>query len=266
MKSKIERLEQILKRLIESSSAVSRRNEREQLFQKLIAALMDKITSDTVAFDELPTAFSIHLNPKVYAEWQMDKELIDGLVLTLQEAAVEAELVFNGKPSIFLESYPELPESDLQVYSILQERQGTKTAILSPAGSDENNKTTARVKLAFLILGTGKHFSLNQTVINIGRRDTNELVIDDLHISREHAQIRSIQENFVIFDLNSKGGTFVNGRKIVQHVLKPGDVISLAGHPLIYVEENDDQANQTEGDVFLTTRMEPASEESEEKE
>jgi pSer/pThr/pTyr-binding forkhead associated (FHA) protein len=41
----------------------------------------------------------------------------------------------------------------------------------------------------------------------------------------------------MIFDLNSTGGTFVNGKRVTQSMLYPGDVISLAGVPLIYGQE-----------------------------
>ncbi len=266
MKSKIDQLEQILQRLIESSTAISRKSEREKLFQSFVSAIMEQITADANQFSELPTTFSIQLHPITFVEWQSDKELIEVLILALQEAAVEAGLFFSVKPSIFLEADPDLDENELRVFSIQLEKQGTKTAILSPTVADAQPKTPVVEKRPFLILENGMHFPLTQSVINIGRRESNELVIEDLHISRDHAQIRCIQRNFVIFDLNSKGGTFVNGRKIVQYVLKPGDVISLSGHPIIYVEENDDKTAQHENDIVYTTRMETPSEESENKE
>jgi pSer/pThr/pTyr-binding forkhead associated (FHA) protein len=74
-------------------------------------------------------------------------------------------------------------------------------------------------------------------VINIGRRLDNHVVIDDPRISRNHAQIREIKGRFVIFDLNSTGGTYVNGDRINQSVLYPGDVISLAGVTLIFGQD-----------------------------
>jgi pSer/pThr/pTyr-binding forkhead associated (FHA) protein len=59
----------------------------------------------------------------------------------------------------------------------------------------------------------------------------------DPRVSRAHAQIRAIRGQYVLFDLNSTGGTMVNGRRVHQCALKPGDVISLSGVPLIYGEE-----------------------------
>jgi len=70
-------------------------------------------------------------------------------------------------------------------------------------------------------------------------------VLSDPRVSRKHAQLRSSKGSYVIFDLNSTGGTYVNGKRITQQVLKPGDVISLAGVPIIYGEEIADEMGDT---------------------
>lgn len=91
---------------------------------------------------------------------------------------------------------------------------------------------------AFLIVEGVKVFPLNLPVVNIGRRLDNQLIIDDPRVSRNHAQLRAIKGRFVVFDLNSTGGTFVNGQRANQSVLYPGDVISLAGVALIFGQDN----------------------------
>jgi pSer/pThr/pTyr-binding forkhead associated (FHA) protein len=74
-------------------------------------------------------------------------------------------------------------------------------------------------------------------IINIGRRPENHLMIDDPRVSRFHAQIRASKGSFILFDLNSTGGTSVNSQPVTQRMLSPGDVISLAGVPLIYSQD-----------------------------
>jgi pSer/pThr/pTyr-binding forkhead associated (FHA) protein len=91
---------------------------------------------------------------------------------------------------------------------------------------------------AFLIVEGVKVHPLREAVVNIGRRLENHIVIDDPRISRNHAQLRAIKGRFVLFDLNSTGGTFVNGQRTTQTVLYPGDVISLAGVALIFGQDN----------------------------
>ncbi|MFN2151648.1 MAG: FHA domain-containing protein [Anaerolineales bacterium] len=88
--------------------------------------------------------------------------------------------------------------------------------------------------IAFLIVDGNRVISLEKGVINIGRKSDNHVVIKDQHVSRYHAQIRRIQEHYVLMDLDSTVGTSVNGKEIKQVYLKPGDVISIAGVPLIF--------------------------------
>lgn len=90
---------------------------------------------------------------------------------------------------------------------------------------------------AFLIVNGGGHFALQDPVVNIGRRLDNQLILDNPHVSRTHAQIRVRQGRYVIFDLGSTSGTKVNGHRISQHVLRAGDVISIAAIRLVYGED-----------------------------
>ena len=89
----------------------------------------------------------------------------------------------------------------------------------------------------FLILGGTRVVPLDKLVITIGRQHDNSVVIDDPRVSRHHAQLRAINGRYVIFDLNSTGGTFLNGHRTNQSVLYPGDIISLAGVNLHYVRD-----------------------------
>ena len=89
----------------------------------------------------------------------------------------------------------------------------------------------------YLILESSKTYPLSNPVTNIGRREGNDLVVSDPRVSRDHAQIRIIHGECVLFDLNSTGGTFVNGHRINTHSLRPGDVIAIAGVSLIFGQD-----------------------------
>jgi pSer/pThr/pTyr-binding forkhead associated (FHA) protein len=90
---------------------------------------------------------------------------------------------------------------------------------------------------AFLIIEGTKAVPLNQTVITVGRHHDNMVVIDDPRVSRHHMELRAIQGRFVLFDLGSSGGTYVNGQRTSQAVVYPGDVISLAGVTVHFVKD-----------------------------
>lgn len=237
MKSKLDQLERYLRNMIESSTNVLWHDQPVDLVQELIEAMEKQAAADPEGVFQMPGALVIHLHPQNYALWLDNEDWIVQISTALQEAAVELDLPITGRPLVSLEADAEIPENQVQVHIVHQQESRTKTAILSSSNPPGSGQSTQNDHKAFLILENGDHFPLNQSVINIGRRQGNELMLDDLHISREHAQIRYAREHHVLFDLNSKGGTFVNGRKISQHILQPGDVISLSGHPVIYVQE-----------------------------
>ena len=75
--------------------------------------------------------------------------------------------------------------------------------------------------------------------MNIGRQPDNDLVIDDQRVSRIHAQLRAVRGKYVISDLGSTDGTRVNNQRITQQALHSRDIISLAGVPLVYAQDEE---------------------------
>jgi pSer/pThr/pTyr-binding forkhead associated (FHA) protein len=74
----------------------------------------------------------------------------------------------------------------------------------------------------------GKTFPLEGDVLTIGREASNQIAINDAEISRKHSQLVLQGGKYVLTDLGSTNGTFVNGQRVTgQHVLQPGEVISL---------------------------------------
>ena len=264
MKSKLDQLESYLKNLIENSANLLWRDEHLDLVRKLIAAIESETHGASQTQVSVPNALIVQIHPAKYIVWQENKEIVDGLSAALQEAAVELDLPMKSRPVIYLEADPQVSENSLEIHIIPQEDGSIGTAILASADKDNSEPGPENEAKAFLILEDGEHFILNRFVVNIGRREGNELVIEDLHVSREHAQIRTMKGSHVLFDLNSKGGTFVNGRKVVQHLLQPGDVISLSGHPLIYVQENPVTSPDNGSGITHTTRLTSPEEDEEE--
>lgn len=69
----------------------------------------------------------------------------------------------------------------------------------------------------------------------IGRRETNHIVIDNLAVSGSHAKVDVLDDGCLLTDLQSKNGTFVNGKMITSHWLKPGDVVTIGKHTLVFM-------------------------------
>ena len=77
--------------------------------------------------------------------------------------------------------------------------------------------------------------------LTIGRRKRNDVVIEDLSVSGHHAKIDSVGDGFVLIDLQSKNGSFVNEQLINSHWLKHGDVINIGEHSLGFYYTKDEQ-------------------------
>jgi hypothetical protein len=68
--------------------------------------------------------------------------------------------------------------------------------------------------------------------LTIGRRKDNDIVIDNLAVSGHHAKVDAVGDGYVLVDLQSKNGSFVNEQLVTTHWLKHGDVISIGKHLL----------------------------------
>ena len=99
----------------------------------------------------------------------------------------------------------------------------------SPASADAAGQELAPVVRATLKGMTGpwagKRYALANLVSTIGRVEGNDVVADDDSVSRRHAEIRKSGRGYVVRDLNSANGTYVNGERITEAPLRPGDVI-----------------------------------------
>ena len=89
--------------------------------------------------------------------------------------------------------------------------------------------------------------------LTIGRRDTNDVVIEDPAVSGHHAKIDMLKDRFVLIDLQSKNGSFVNEQLVNSHWLKHEDVITIGEHSLIFNYQEKEQASEDNSDDFDET-------------
>ena len=82
-----------------------------------------------------------------------------------------------------------------------------------------------------------KEISLNKERTTIGRKPHNDIQIDNLAVSGEHAVIVTILQDSFLEDLGSTNGTVVNGQPIKKHFLQNNDIIELGKYRLKYVNE-----------------------------
>jgi hypothetical protein len=170
-------------------------------------------------------------------EWQMHQDILDEMATSLHRLGIEEGLSFQKPPKIELHSDQELSQGKfvISAYFSSKDPDLPDTAVMPQQEGDE--RETEIPENAMLIISGKTIFPLDKPVIDIGRHSTNNLVLNDMQISRHHAQLRAIKNHYVIFDVGSTGGLFLNGRRISQATLHAGDVIRIGMVNLIYNQE-----------------------------
>jgi pSer/pThr/pTyr-binding forkhead associated (FHA) protein len=102
---------------------------------------------------------------------------------------------------------------------------------------DFESKLPKVPKRVYLVYNQMVHPIVN-IVTRIGRGEENDLVIREESVSREHASIRLENDDFVLYDLNSSNGTFVNQRPVEKQTLKPGTLFYLADVAIVFVKDD----------------------------
>jgi hypothetical protein len=194
-----------------------------------------------------PDFFQVDLSHQHAAVLGEDQNMCNRFSEHLINLCKQEGLSFHTPMRIRISSNPSLQKEQISVKASITSFSIQETSAYMPEALSGNYSTPLN---AYLIVGGNQVFQLTQPVINIGRRPDNHLVIGDPRVSRVHAQIRVIREHYNIIDLNSTGGTYVNGIRKMQSVLFPGDIISLAGYSLVYgqdgVTAQGDQQGYTE--------------------
>jgi len=179
-----------------------------------------------------PDQYTLSMHPKDYEALTGADHLSQSkLSEALRSALVHSKYHLSREPHITLATDPMLRRWQLRVIAW----HSSDPTEAPPIVEEPANETPP--KGAFFMVEGSRHFPLDRPLINIGRRLDNQLVLEDPHISRRHAQLRARGYRYVLYDLNSTAGTRVNGKQVQEWVLRPGDVVTLGTVQLIYGED-----------------------------
>jgi hypothetical protein len=244
MKKPLDELEARLQSLIEGSVArlFPIANQQQDLAEHLVRAMRENIHEREDGSSLAPNRFSVAVHPAQAKILEKNPGLEEELSRNLHTAGREAGLEFLLPPTLVFEADPEL---GLQETRILAQFDLDAVGSTSAFDQQEAGQEMPLINAYLIVNGIQVH-PLTGKVVNIGRSDSNHLVIKDQRVSRSHAQLRLVGNRYVIFDLDSTGGTFVNDQRINRMALYPGDVISLAGVPLIFGQETSGPSGETQ--------------------
>lgn len=258
MKSPFDQIEQKIKELFEHGSVVLPWMNSESVFlHHLTEAIHSSIASGDFTEQSPPDIFTVYLCPQDAALIESQPNWQEAFFPIINEIALEYNLRLEKTPTIHLAKKNSLLPTEVRV------RANTSNPITGQTSAVPLKAETSPIEPSHhkmhgcLLLENESTYYLDQPVINIGRKSNNHLVVDDLRVSRNHAQIRTAETGYMIFDTGSSGGTYINGERITQRQLKPGDVISLAGVKLIFTQEQPHQSPEEERQI--TSEMNASS-------
>ena len=140
----------------------------------------------------------------------------------------------------------------------------TVSTPISPAESEINTRSESWAFVACSSWLSGQKFQIKSKtgapVIKVGRGKHCDIIFPGTHLSREHVEIRILEDHIYIKDLGSVNGTFINEVRINEGILRPGDKLRLDVYSFSVVGPSslDAAANDTPAEDINATKLRPS--------
>ena len=246
--SVLKRLEEKIQGLFEGSFSRAFKSPVQpvELARKLVKEMENhKVISVSRVY--APNEYTLFLSPEDAAQFEAYQDRLAGdLVEYLVENARRERYELISHPVILFETDEDLEEGEFGIATRMvsgpepapaaasADAARGETVVYRPAAADGTMSVSAeeagRLDLAHerVTLNTGgKAYEVNKRVVLIGRGRQADLVLADPNVSRNHAELRQQDGEYVIVDLGSLNGTDVNGKKVKSKALKNGDLITM---------------------------------------
>jgi pSer/pThr/pTyr-binding forkhead associated (FHA) protein len=233
------RFEDLTRQLIESSLA---RLFREKLSAGDVFAAIARAIDDARAGNApAPNHFWVMLNEADLAALEASQpNFAEQLAENVRQTLVQSGYQMESRPRVILRGSPDVMPRAIRV-----------SARYIQLDLPESSTSSVAVQAApiarcpFLIVDGQRYIHLNDPVIKIGRSRLSDVVVDDRRVSRQHLELRWVVKDgmppesgqYLAVDMNSTGGTKLNGYPIQQCPLEPGDVLALNGVEMIFGED-----------------------------
>jgi pSer/pThr/pTyr-binding forkhead associated (FHA) protein len=143
------------------------------------------------------------------------------------------------------------------------ERPGETTSTISLGGADlgeaesvddslaDSSTETLPVGTALLVVkrgpNAGSRFLLDSDLTTAGRHPESDIFLDDVTVSRRHAEFYRHGDRFTVRDVGSLNGTYVNRERIEEAVLSGGDEVQVGKFRLVFLTDRRSQAERGGG-------------------
>jgi hypothetical protein len=232
MVNPLSHLEDIAEQLVEGGFARMFRARLQpiELARRIARAMQDGQVIDAQGQVVVPNAYQVYLNPDDYQALADYRDTLqEELARYVASLARQAGATMPGRPRVFLQANTSVSLRRVRVEArLLSAHHG-----LAPDGRTQTMPSlqvpSAQASPRYALFDGRRRMPISEAVITIGRDLDNDIILDDRRVSRQHAQLRRRYGQYVLYDLDSTGGTTVNGRPVREAPLETGDVIAFAG-------------------------------------
>ena len=129
--------------------------------------------------------------------------------------------------------------------------------VLLPSAVRQSRRDALRIEAGKLAVSSGgrtvAEVILNRPRMVLGRDQSCDISLDSSYVSRYQNLFMETPDGWMLIDLNSTNGCFVNGRRVSEHKLRDGDLITLGQHHIRFSGQSDAPAEQDPAGRTLTT-------------
>ena len=214
----LKRIEQKLEKLVEGTftRAFPSSVKPIELGKRVRRVLEDKKTIGVQGQIIIPNRYVISLSPKDLENIESIQESIQREISSsISDHANDENYHFQGTLTVGILSNSSLKTGSIEVAGLFEENKGG-----FPPGS--------------LIDVNGERLIITEQKLSIGRDKESTMQVVDVEVSRNHAEIRLLNTSFVLIDLQSTNGTFVNGQRVQEHTLQNFDQIKIGSTILLF--------------------------------
>ena len=214
----LKRIEQKLEKLVEGTftRAFPSSVKPIELGKRVRRVLEDKKTIGVQGQIIIPNRYVISLSLKDLENIESIQESIQREISSsIRDHANDENYHFQGTLTVEIFSNSSLKTGSIEVDGLFEENKGG-----FPPGS--------------LINENGERLIITEQKLSIGRDKESTMQVVDVEVSRNHAEIRLLNTSFVLIDLQSTNGTFVNGQRVQEHTLQNFDQIKIGSTILLF--------------------------------
>jgi hypothetical protein len=240
----LSRVEAFLERLFQAPAGRFGARLQPVTLAKRIERAMD--TNKSFGNDGVlvPNHYDLHLSPTDYASFDSYRgSLEDDLAHGVLSRARRERYTLVARPRVRLLSDQAIPRGDVRVAAAMIDDHGSRVRRDEPLPSSETMifarpdprprempRPDSAVRAYLLVSTSGRppiQFDLGDAVIGIGRASDNDVIVDDSEVSRHHCQLKLQHGAYSFADLGSRNGSWVNGQRVTEIALGPGDLIRI---------------------------------------